>query len=81
MLLDAVGLWTSLDLVAYLYLIAAALVFAVASGLGPILRAAPAAILLAAALLLEPADLPAVHAGPGERVLEVWHGGQATVAV
>lgn len=80
-LLDAVGLWTSLDLVAYLYLIAAALVFALASGLGPVLRATPAAILLAAVLVLEPADLPAVYAGPDERVLEVWHGSQATVAV
>jgi spermidine synthase len=83
-LLDALGLWPSLRLVAVLYALAALLVAVRAAGPRPLLAAASAAALLALAVRVDPAGLPRVSFDPEglrERLVEVFEGSGGTVAV
>ena len=82
-LLDAFGLWASLELAAVGYLGAALCVAARRSGPRPLLAAAAALALIAVVTRLHPSDLPRVRidAELHERVVDVLEGSGGTVAV
>lgn len=83
-LLDALGLWPSLRLLAVGYAAAALAVAARRVGPRPWLASASALVLVALATRIDPAGLPRVRVDPDrlrERVVEVIEGSGGTVAV
>ena len=82
-LLDWIGLWASLRLMAAVYLLLAVAVLPGGWRSRPLLRVLPLAGILLFAVVLTYSDFASVHVDPGvdEEVLETWEGSHGTVAV
>lgn len=84
LLLDWLGMWRSMQVIALVYL-AAALILPLGWDLKSILsKTACVALILTNAVILDPASIPVVSRDPlaaRERLVEVWEGSDCTVAV
>lgn len=82
--LDLLGMWGTMHLIAFLYLAAALAMPLGWEARGLAVRFVGVGILLLHLLVFKPRELPVVSIDPQaerERVLEVWEGSDATVAV
>lgn len=84
LLLDWLGMWRSMQVIALVYL-AAALILPLGWDLKSIVsKAACVVLILTNAIILDPASMPVVSRDPlaaREKVVEVWEGSDCTVAV
>jgi spermidine synthase len=82
-LLEAFGMWRTMQLIAAAYLVAAFLLPTGRSLAGVVVRSMAAAAILLAFTLLDPSRLPVLGSDPlrgPQRVLETWEGSDCTVA-
>ena len=80
-LLEAVGLWVAVTVLAYSYLVIAGALLIWTSPSRKWLAIAPVGGLVVLALAYPPSRLSSPGAAPGERVRAVWEGSLGTVAV
>ena len=80
-LLGAVGVWSSIGLLAYGYLFLAAVLLVRSASRTRLLRLAPIAGLVLLALVFPPTRLSPLQLAPETRLGGVWHGTLGTVAV
>lgn len=80
-LLNLIGIWASVQLMAYIYLLLAAAVLALTPSLRSGIRYVPLAIMAVLVLLARNFELPVVRLAEGETLREVWQGGSGVVAV
>jgi len=83
-LLDWIGLWSSLKAIAILYVVAALCLLFVRSSQSVIAKLAPIAVLITLFTVLDTSKLPVVRIdveNKNETLLKVWEGADATVAV
>jgi spermidine synthase len=82
-LLDWIGLWASLRLMAIVYLVLAVVVLPGGLKSRPLLRALPLVGILLFTVVLTYSDFASVHveSAANEKVLETWEGSHGTVAV
>jgi spermidine synthase len=81
LLLDAFGIWASIQLVAYVYLVLAAAILMYVPTVGTVVRSVPLGVLVVMVLTQRVIQLPVVKLGEGERLVQVWQGSDGTVAV
>ena len=83
-LLDWIGLWSSLKAISILYIVAALCLLFVRSSQGVAAKLAPIAVLIVLFTVLDTSKLPVVRIdveNKNETLLKVWEGADATVAV